>query len=122
VNRRKLLLAALAVLAIGTAWWLLSDGLTVEERRLVGTWTFKGAPRESPGFQVVFGPDRKYEVRILGLLGDGPSGRWAMEGSTRAPDRRAPLGRVPAGPPAVAIGCPPTGTELSRRTANQDFG
>jgi hypothetical protein len=37
-RRRLVLAAALAAIALGAAWWLLSDGLDAEERRLVGTW------------------------------------------------------------------------------------
>ena len=40
-RRRLVLAAALAVVALGAAWWLLDDGLSVEERRLVGTWTYE---------------------------------------------------------------------------------
>jgi hypothetical protein len=39
MTRRRLILAAcVAVVALGAAWWLYSDGLSAEERRLVGTW------------------------------------------------------------------------------------
>jgi hypothetical protein len=38
MTRRRFVLAPLAAAALGAAWWLLSDGLTAEERRLVGTW------------------------------------------------------------------------------------
>jgi hypothetical protein len=39
MTRRRLILAAcVAVVALGAAWWLYGDGLTAEERRLVGTW------------------------------------------------------------------------------------
>ena len=38
MTRRRLVLATLAAVALGAAWWLLSDGLSAEERRLVGTW------------------------------------------------------------------------------------
>jgi hypothetical protein len=41
MTRRRLILAAsFAVVALGAAWGLLSDGLTAEERRLVGTWKY----------------------------------------------------------------------------------
>jgi len=42
MTRRQLVLAAaLAVAALGAVWWLLSDGLSAEERRLVGTWRLR---------------------------------------------------------------------------------
>ena len=37
-RRRLVLAAALAVVALGAAWWVVGDGLTAEEQRLVDTW------------------------------------------------------------------------------------
>jgi hypothetical protein len=37
-RRRFLIAACVIVVALGAAWWLLADRLTVEEQRLVGTW------------------------------------------------------------------------------------
>jgi hypothetical protein len=39
MTRRRLVLAAcIAVVGLGAVWWLYGDGLSAEERRLVGTW------------------------------------------------------------------------------------
>lgn len=41
MRNRRLSLALLAAAGIGAACWLLSDGLTAEERQLVGTWAYE---------------------------------------------------------------------------------
>jgi hypothetical protein len=38
MTRRRLILAALAVLALGAASWWFATGLSAEEGALVGTW------------------------------------------------------------------------------------
>lgn len=54
MTRRRLILAAcVAVAALGAAWWFYGDGLTAEERRLVGTW------RHSDNLAFVFCADRR---------------------------------------------------------------
>jgi hypothetical protein len=58
MTRRRLILAIVAAVFVGMAWWLSLDRLSAEERVLVGTWTFDGesgtgSPRSS------FWPDRR---------------------------------------------------------------
>jgi hypothetical protein len=52
MTRRRLVLVAATVVAVGAAWCLRSDGLSAEERRLVGRWKyddwqFAGATRQA---------------------------------------------------------------------------
>jgi hypothetical protein len=46
MTRRRLILAVVAAVLFGTAWWLSLDRLSAEERLLVGAWTFDGSLRE----------------------------------------------------------------------------
>jgi hypothetical protein len=64
------------------AWWLLSDRLSAEERRLVGTWH---VPTETVGsVTMVVTADRRATITLVGSdFGDGPlkheeTGRWAF--------------------------------------------
>ena len=42
MNRRSTILAVVALAgALGAAWWMLDNGLTAEEKRLVGTWRLR---------------------------------------------------------------------------------
>jgi hypothetical protein len=85
MTRRRLVLAsAFAVFALGAAWWLLSDGLSAEERRLVGTWELTSEePRHSGAW--TFRADRSFVLHQSGpLMGRASrvqswtrSGRWA---------------------------------------------
>jgi hypothetical protein len=65
--RRRLVLVALAVVALGAAWWLLSDGLSAEERRLVGTWRRRELPsgRLLPEL-IAFDRDRRFHFGEVG--------------------------------------------------------
>src|SRR4051812_23806190 len=50
MTRRRLTVALLAAAALGSAWWLLSTGLSAEEEQLVGTWLHDdGLSRTRPG-------------------------------------------------------------------------
>jgi hypothetical protein len=42
MTRRRLILAIVAAVLFGMAWWLSLDRLSAEERLLVGTWLFGG--------------------------------------------------------------------------------
>jgi hypothetical protein len=44
MTRRRLILAIVAAVLCGVAWWLSLDRLSVEERLLVGTWISEGRP------------------------------------------------------------------------------
>src|SRR5262245_17918962 len=66
MTHRRLILAIVAAVLVGMAWWLSLDRLSAEERLLVGTWTYNvtGArPR-----WMHFGADRQC------ALGYGPPG------------------------------------------------
>jgi hypothetical protein len=60
MTRHRIIPAAfLAVVALGAVWWLLSDGLTAEERQLVGTWDYIAPPGEGT-CTWEFGADRRF--------------------------------------------------------------
>src|SRR5262249_54360779 len=42
MTRRRLIVAIVAAVLCGMAWWLSLDRLSAEERLLVGTWNFDG--------------------------------------------------------------------------------
>jgi hypothetical protein len=42
MTRRRLILAIVAAVLCGMAWWLSPDRLPAEERLLVGRWLFGG--------------------------------------------------------------------------------
>jgi hypothetical protein len=42
MTRRRLILAIVAAVLVGMAWWLSLDRLSAQERLLVGTWLFGG--------------------------------------------------------------------------------
>ena len=65
MTRRRATLGVLAFVALGAAWWLLSDGLSAEERRLVGTWRlcFAGEPTS---YLMVLSSDRRGQSEVIG--------------------------------------------------------
>jgi hypothetical protein len=79
--RHRLVLAAVAAAVLG-AWWLLSDGLTAEERRLVGVW--RTEPAGGGWFYCELGSDGAFRWGRRGTLNDGNfaivdfTGRWAV--------------------------------------------
>jgi hypothetical protein len=67
MTRRRLILAAsVAVVALGAAWWLTPDGLSVEERRLVGSWRHYD-PESGERSVMLLLPDRQYSCVRLAL-------------------------------------------------------
>ncbi len=81
MKRRRLVLAVvvLALVVAVAAWWSSADGLTAEERRLVGTWVAGHHP--AFGAEVYdLRPDRRWRHRYAGADGgrDGP--RWSVRG------------------------------------------
>jgi hypothetical protein len=72
MTRRRLILAAcVAVVALGAAWSLFGDGLTAEERRLVGTW------RHSDSLAFVFRADRRCWI-VQHKLNRSSESRWSV--------------------------------------------
>src|SRR5215207_4300501 len=57
-RRRLIVVATVAGLALGAAWWLLDDRLSAEERRLVGAWRTRNPPPGTTDL-IVFHPDRR---------------------------------------------------------------
>src|SRR5262245_44466470 len=58
MTRRRLILAIVAAVLFGMAWWLSLDRLSAEERLLVGTWTFDGKSGTGRN-KMYLGPDRR---------------------------------------------------------------
>jgi hypothetical protein len=86
-RRRLITVIALAVLAVGLAWWLWPDGLSAEEERLVGTWR---EVTDNPGnnFTVTFTPDRGWtHLRERRTTSHTYSGRWSLRGAELTVDR-----------------------------------
>jgi hypothetical protein len=53
MTRRRLIVAIVAAVLCGMAWWLPLDRLSAEERLLVGTWSFEGqSGRRGPRFEL----------------------------------------------------------------------
>jgi hypothetical protein len=66
MTRRRLILAAcVAVVALGAAWWYYGDGLTAQERRLVGRWQTSG-PEGQGTIEVEFLADREFAIFVDG--------------------------------------------------------
>jgi hypothetical protein len=60
MTRRRFILAAYsAAVVLGAAWWVFSNGLTAEERSLVGTWRINSA--SAMGDRIEFKSDRTCE-------------------------------------------------------------
>jgi hypothetical protein len=66
-RRRLVLVAALAVVALGAAWCLSVDRLTAEERRLVGMWRQPDCPVSPEVVVLFFDSDRQFYVAELRL-------------------------------------------------------
>ena len=79
---------AFTVLGLGVAGWLLSDELSAEERRLVGTWRLR--PDQSGRVACwTFHADRSFSMwqavpTTSGEIGRG--GRWSARGGTIVAD------------------------------------
>jgi hypothetical protein len=65
-RRRVALASTLALVALGAAWWLLSDGLTAEERRLVGRWVYRDPATGKPQSLTEFTADRLAVTEFIG--------------------------------------------------------
>ena len=66
MGRRQLMPAALSAIALWAAWWLLSDGLSAEERRLVGTWRYRKTANGPLSGGLVLLPDGQFRTPIGG--------------------------------------------------------
>jgi len=67
MTRRRLILAIVAAVLCGVAWWLSLDRLSAEERVLDGTWTFgpKSASGTSPVAFLAHRPERPARRRAM---------------------------------------------------------
>src|SRR6476646_4316445 len=74
MTRRRLILAIVATVLCGVAWWLSLDRLSAEERLLVGTWSL------GPKARWQFWPDRRHAYGGIQPSGAGEmtesEGRW----------------------------------------------
>jgi hypothetical protein len=87
MTRRRLVLAALAVLALGAAWWRFATGLSAEERALVGQWRVADGPAEST--VASFDSDRRAVLSLVQRLPVGLRGgtvRQRLTGTWAAGD------------------------------------
>jgi hypothetical protein len=75
MTRRRLILAIVAAILHGTAWWLSLDRLSAEERLLVGTWTFDG--KSGVGHSLMrFEPDRRSAAGWFWISGPAKTVEW----------------------------------------------
>jgi hypothetical protein len=85
MTRRRLVLAALAVPALGAAWWWSATGLSAEERRLVGTWS------GSPNLVLRFDPDRTLVWTVINIDGTTEAtnslGHWQLGNGVLVADK-----------------------------------
>jgi hypothetical protein len=91
-RRRRRVLLALALLALfagaaAVGWWNSLRPLSVEERHLVGTWTYQwdGHPGKLP-LEYEFRPDRTCRIRTFDpktgvLVGETTSTTWRLSGT-----------------------------------------
>src|SRR6516165_9965271 len=82
MTRRRLILAIVAAVLCGVAWWLSLDRLSAEERLLVGRWTCDC--NSGTGYSLLrFQPDRRF-YGLLQYFGPGVmverSGQWFIRG------------------------------------------
>src|SRR5262245_63861760 len=101
MTRSRLILAIVAAVLCGMAWWLSLDRLSAEERLLVGTWTFEGqsgtgSPRSSfwPDRRTTYGrrqPDGTVKMFEWG-------GRWFVHGGALVFDGEPDAFRRTVGP------------------------
>jgi hypothetical protein len=83
VTRRRAIHGVLLLAAVAAAWWLLSDGLTAEERRLVGAWRRHDESVGSFGMYVLtLDPDRTARMTALGMpwRAEVPPYDWDVKG------------------------------------------
>jgi hypothetical protein len=92
MTRRRLILGiCVVVVALGAAWWLFGDGLSSEERLLVGKWHCALGQGWRSG-TAEFGADRQGRLEradpIHGLAGykDSVAGRWSLQEAIIYPD------------------------------------
>ena len=82
MTRRRLILAIVAVVLLGVAWWQSLDRLSAEERLLVGTWVYEG-DSSTVCTWMRMGPDRRF-ASGWGQPGDRPSFvEWWGNGSAQ---------------------------------------
>jgi hypothetical protein len=86
MTRCRLILAAcVAAVALGAAWWLYGDGLSAEERWLVGTWHLSGPTAQKGSFLLGQDRDGSLIVDPLGVdswaFGEQVFGRWSFRDS-----------------------------------------
>jgi len=81
MTRRRLILAIVAAVLCGVAWWLSLDRLSAEERLLVGTWTFDGESGTGRT-EMQFLPDRQcwFGFGRATMTMYMFSGRWFVRG------------------------------------------
>jgi hypothetical protein len=96
MTRRRLILAAcVAVVALGAAWWLCGDGLSVGERRLLGTWQFSENTPARIDVSRSFRVDRTFEQLIVSTGSNtwyfSDSGVWRIRGNSLIIDREGNL-------------------------------
>jgi hypothetical protein len=81
MRRRRLIVVVgvVALVVIGAAWLGSGDGLSAEERLLVGVWTWVSDDGQQ-GHQMTFAADRRWAGRVKRPAGwvDYDSGRWAI--------------------------------------------
>jgi hypothetical protein len=111
MTRRWLGLAiAIALVAFAAAWWLLADGLSAEERRLVGTWRSDSDSGRGADFWR-FAPDRRsyrwHQAPNGNSRGTVPlAGPWSVAGGEIIMDGEPSGVRRPVRPLLNRLGAP----------------
>jgi len=113
MTRRRLILAIVAAVLLGMAWWLSLDRLSAEERLLVGTWNFDSNSGTAKSL-LRFEPDRRFAYRSMQDNGTASifvwGERWLVQDGAVVLDGERSAVRRAARPVLHSVGLPSGGT------------